>query len=197
MWRTVFPVRSTHRRPTYRWGRFQYLTARRDLEGHAHSHPGDRRHLRQGVRRADGRLYFRDTHVPEMLRRGRSRLDRRGRDGHDDRQPRSGRRRDAGGSWSDARGVRRAAIVVTHGTDTMVETARALAAAGLGRQDDRADRRDGAIRVRQLRRALQPRQRAVVRAGAAGRRLRRDERPAFRLGSRPEEPRHGVFEIHP
>ena len=79
-----------------------------------------------------GRLYFKDTHVPEMLERGRCRvdvlvetvmmidsldLDERGR----------------------AEIVRRCAaaaelrIVITHGTDTMVDTARALAQApGLG-----------------------------------------------------------------
>lgn len=77
-----------------------------------------------------GRLYFKDTHVPEMLQRGRCRvdvivetvmmvdsleLDDRGR----------------------AAIVRRSeespetSIVITHGTDTMVETAAALAHAGL------------------------------------------------------------------
>ena len=77
-----------------------------------------------------GRLYFKDTHLPEMLRRGRCRvevtidtvmmidsldLDDAGR----------------------AEIVRRchaapeACIVITHGTDTMVETARSLSEAGL------------------------------------------------------------------
>jgi L-asparaginase len=77
-----------------------------------------------------GRLFFRDTHLPEMLRRGRCRvpveietimmidsldLDEAGR----------------------AEIVRRCAacaersVVITHGTDTMVETARALAGAAL------------------------------------------------------------------
>ncbi len=75
-----------------------------------------------------GRLYFKDTHVPEMLGRGRCRLDvtvetvmmidsleldDRGR------QQIVRRAADAGET----------AIVVTHGTDTMVDTARALAAA--------------------------------------------------------------------
>ena len=80
-----------------------------------------------------GRLYFRDTHVVEMLRLGRSRLevsvetvmmvDSLDMD-------------DAG----RARIVERCAartersIVVTHGTDTMVETARAIAAARLDRR---------------------------------------------------------------
>jgi L-asparaginase len=80
-----------------------------------------------------GRLYFKDTHVQEMLSRGRCRLplavetvmmidslemDERGR------QEIVGRCRDAP----------EAALVVTHGTDTMVETARALAAANLARK---------------------------------------------------------------
>ena len=77
-----------------------------------------------------GRLYFKDTHVQEMLHRGRCRvdatvetvmmidsldLDDRGRADivH--------RCRDAAETCS----------VITHGTDTMVETARALAAASL------------------------------------------------------------------
>ena len=77
-----------------------------------------------------GRLFFRDTHLPEMLELGRSRL------------PVAIATVPMSDSLAlDARGreeiVRRArdcaerAIVVTHGTDTMVQTARALAAAGL------------------------------------------------------------------
>jgi L-asparaginase len=77
-----------------------------------------------------GRLFFRETHVPEMLRRGRCRLDvtvdtvmmvdsldldDRGRALIVDR----------------CRTSQEQAQVVTHGTDTMVETAQALAAAGL------------------------------------------------------------------
>ena len=77
-----------------------------------------------------GRLYFRETHVPEMLARGRCGvdalvdpvmmidsldLDDRGRDV----------------IVSRCRDCAEQAIVVTHGTDTMVETARALAAARL------------------------------------------------------------------
>jgi L-asparaginase len=78
-----------------------------------------------------GRLYFLETHVPEMLRRGRCRLDvtvdtvmmidsleldDRGRAAIVER----------------ARGYPERAILITHGTDTMVETARALATAALG-----------------------------------------------------------------
>jgi L-asparaginase len=77
-----------------------------------------------------GRLFFRETHVPEMLRRGRCRLDvtvdtvmmvdsldldARGRGLIVDR----------------CRTSPEQALVVTHGTDTMVETAQAIAAAGL------------------------------------------------------------------
>jgi L-asparaginase len=77
-----------------------------------------------------GRLYFQETHVPEMLRRGRCRvavtvdtvmmidsldLDDRGR----------------GAIVARCRDAAERCIVVTHGTDTMVDTARALAAADL------------------------------------------------------------------
>jgi L-asparaginase len=77
-----------------------------------------------------GRLFFRDTHVPEMLHRGRCRLevtletvlmiDSLELD-------------DAGRATivERARASRETAIVVTHGTDTMVKTAAALAAAAL------------------------------------------------------------------
>jgi L-asparaginase len=77
-----------------------------------------------------GRLFFRDTHVPEMLRRGRCRLDVTVETvmmvdslDLDD----TGRARIV----ARARASADRAIVVTHGTDTMCETARALAAAGL------------------------------------------------------------------
>ncbi len=77
-----------------------------------------------------GRLFFRDTHVQEMLRLGRARLDLTidtvmmidSLDMDD-----AGRARIV----ARCRGAAGSAIVITHGTDTMVETARALAAAAL------------------------------------------------------------------
>jgi L-asparaginase len=77
-----------------------------------------------------GRLFFRDTHLPEMLRLGRCRLDVAIETVTmidslelDD----AGRAAIVG----RARECPETAIVITHGTDTMVQTARALAAAAL------------------------------------------------------------------
>jgi L-asparaginase len=77
-----------------------------------------------------GRLFFRDTHVPEMLRLGRCRLDVTLETVMmvdslelDD----AGRERIV----QQARASEETAIVVTHGTDTIVQTARALAQASL------------------------------------------------------------------
>jgi L-asparaginase len=80
-----------------------------------------------------GRLFFKDTHVPEMLRRGRCRLDVvveavmmvDSLDLNDD-----GRR----AIVDRCRAADQRRLVITHGTDTMVDTARAIAAARL---DDR------------------------------------------------------------
>jgi L-asparaginase len=77
-----------------------------------------------------GRLFFKDTHVPAMLARGRCRLDVTVEtammiDSLDLDDP---------GRAEIVRRCRESAeraIVVTHGTDTMVETARALAEANL------------------------------------------------------------------
>jgi L-asparaginase len=80
-----------------------------------------------------GRLFFRDTHLPDMLARGRCRLalaietvmmiDSLELDDH-------GR----GRIVERARACEESAIVVTHGTDTMVQTGRVLAGAALGRK---------------------------------------------------------------
>ena len=77
-----------------------------------------------------GRLFFRETHLPEMLHRGRSRLDIQletvlmidSLDMTDGDRARVVAR---------ARDCEERAIVISHGTDTMVETARSLAEAGL------------------------------------------------------------------
>lgn len=77
-----------------------------------------------------GRLFFRQTHLPDMLRRGRCRLDVAIEtvmmiDSLD---------LDDNGRAAIAERVRaseESSSVVTHGTDTMVQTARVLAAAGL------------------------------------------------------------------
>ena len=81
-----------------------------------------------------GRLFFRDTHLPEMLRRGRCRLDLTIEtvmmiDSLD--------LDDAGRAKivERARASAERAMVITHGTDTMCETAQALAAANLPGQD--------------------------------------------------------------
>ena len=77
-----------------------------------------------------GRLFFRDTHVQEMLRLGRARLDLE----IETAMMIDSLDMDEAGRAAIVARCRDAAvraIVVTHGTDTMVETAGALAAAGL------------------------------------------------------------------
>jgi L-asparaginase len=78
-----------------------------------------------------GRLFFRDTHIDEMLRLGRARLDLAIEtvmmiDSLE--MDEAGRERIV----ARCRSAAERAIVITHGTDTMVETARALATADLG-----------------------------------------------------------------
>jgi L-asparaginase len=74
----------------------------------------------------NGTLFFKDTHVPEMLRLGRSRVDVTIQtlmmmDSLDMTDEHRSHIVDACRSAPESR------IVITHGTDTMVETARALA----------------------------------------------------------------------
>src|SRR5687768_7083730 len=80
-----------------------------------------------------GRLFFKHTHLPEMLGRGRCLLDVSIETVMmvdslelDDR----GRERIV----TRTRDCDETAVLITHGTDTMVQTAQALAAAGLGRK---------------------------------------------------------------
>ena len=77
-----------------------------------------------------GTLKFKDTHIQEMLKLGRSRLDVRVRTvmmidslemTHEDREL----------IVQNCRASRETRIVVTHGTDTMPETARALGKAAI------------------------------------------------------------------
>lgn len=77
-----------------------------------------------------GKLFFRDTHVEEMLRLGRARLDL----SIDTAMMIDSLDMDDEGRAaivSRCRAAAERAIVVTHGTDTMVETAGTLAAAAL------------------------------------------------------------------
>jgi L-asparaginase len=77
-----------------------------------------------------GQLFFRNTHVPEMLERGRSRVDvvierLMMIDSLDMTDADRARIIERCGS------AEQRALVITHGTDTMVETARALARAAI------------------------------------------------------------------
>jgi len=79
-----------------------------------------------------GRLYFKDTHLPEMLRLARCRLEVRLEtlmmiDSLD--MGEADRRR----VLESCRACAEQRLVVTHGTDTMAETARILHAAALGK----------------------------------------------------------------
>ena len=77
-----------------------------------------------------GRLFFRDTHVPEMLRRGRARVDLT----LDTVMMIDSLDMDVAGRTAiveRCRNTEERAIVITHGTDTMCDTARALANAEL------------------------------------------------------------------
>ena len=77
-----------------------------------------------------GRLFFRDTHVDQMLRRGRARLDLAVETiMMIDSLEMNGEGRARIVARCRAAGER--AIVITHGTDTMCETAEALARAAL------------------------------------------------------------------
>ena len=74
-----------------------------------------------------GELFFKDSHLPEMLKLGRCNLDVAGPHVDDDRQPADDGRATARSSCSSAGSAPESRIVITHGTDTMVETAGVLA----------------------------------------------------------------------
>jgi L-asparaginase len=79
-----------------------------------------------------GRLYFRNTHLPEMLRLARCRAEVRVEtlmmiDSLDMTEA------DRARIVERCRGCGEERIVVTHGTDTMAETARALLGSGIGK----------------------------------------------------------------
>ncbi|HVC19728.1 MAG TPA: asparaginase domain-containing protein [Vicinamibacterales bacterium] len=77
-----------------------------------------------------GRLFFKETHVPEMLERGRCRLDVAVETVlMIDSLEMTGAHRDS--IVERCRGCAEPRIVVTHGTDTMADTARVLAAVRL------------------------------------------------------------------
>ena len=77
-----------------------------------------------------GSLFFKDTHLPEMLQRGRCMLDVQLETVMmiDSLQMDDAGRRQV---VDRARAAEEAAIVISHGTDTMVDTGRALADAGI------------------------------------------------------------------
>ena len=79
----------------------------------------------------NGSLFFKDTHLPEMLRLGRSRVDLAVDTLMmiDSLEMTAADRASIVGRCRDASETR---ILITHGTDTMVETAAALAAAMAG-----------------------------------------------------------------
>jgi L-asparaginase len=79
-----------------------------------------------------GRLFFKDTHVPEMLRLGRSRVEAEVRTLMmiDSLEMTDAHRAEIVAACA---ACLQDHIVITHGTDTMVDTARALAAAALPR----------------------------------------------------------------
>jgi L-asparaginase len=80
----------------------------------------------------DGRLFFKETHIPEMLRLGRCRLDVAVRTVMmvDSLEMTDAHRESI---LDDCRQAPESRIVVTHGTDTMVDTARVLSAGLTGK----------------------------------------------------------------
>ena len=139
-----------------------------------------------------GRLFFRDTHLPEMLRLGRCRLDV----AIETVMMIDSLELDDSGAWPSSSAPRKRGDRHRHhprhrydGRDCPGACGRSAAG-----QDDCADRRDGAVCVWQLGRIVQSRQRAVVRAGPSPRCLRRDERAALPVERRRKNRATGSFE---
>jgi L-asparaginase len=136
-----------------------------------------------------GRLSFGATHLPEMLRLGRSRVEATIEtlmmiDSLDMTDA------DRARIVSSCLRCPESRIVITHGTDTMVETARAVARGVAGKTvvltgsmvPYAFGSSDGFFNLGR---------RAVIRGGAADRRVHCDERAAFFVGSGQKEPRDG------
>jgi hypothetical protein len=133
-----------------------------------------------------GRLFFKDTHVVEMLRLGRSRVEVAvetlmmidSLDMNDQDCARIAR---------EVRGCPESRVVITHGTDTMVETAAALAR----EVRDKTSVLTGAMvpyAFGSSGRPVQPGERPLVCPGLAGGGVRGDERHGSSLESGQKEP---------
>ena len=133
-----------------------------------------------------GQLYFKDTHIAEMLRLGRSQVEVSIRTVM---MTDSLEMTDADRNLIVQNCVQSAEdhIVITHGTDTMTKPPPRWLA--LSRKNSRANRSDDPLRLWQFRRPLQSGQRALVRAGTASRSLHCHTRSMLSLGPRPEKPR--------
>ena len=83
--------------------------------------------------------------------------------------------------------------MITHGTDTMVETAQMLQA-NVSRKDNRADRRNDSLQIREFRWTVQSRKRAGVRSDAPAWSLYRDERAIFPTDRVRKNKSAGIFE---
>jgi len=139
----------------------------------------------------NGQLFFRNTHVPEMLRRGRCRvdvfvqrlmmIDSLEMTAHERAQ-----------IVEACRTADESQIVITHGTDTMVETAKVLAEA-FPENGPKTIVLTGEMvpyAFGRLRRPLQSGQRHLLRAGIASWRVRRNEWTMVQMGLREEKPRN-------
>ena len=139
-----------------------------------------------------GQLYFKDTHLGEMLRRGRSRVEVTIRTVMmiDSLEMTDADRAVIVQNCQQAQEDR---IVITHGTDTMTETAAAGGACHLG-ENRGAHWRDDTVGLWQLRWTFQSRQRALFRASAASGCLCGYERQMLSLDRVRKNRERGEFE---